>query len=555
MNIFKSSKNEAKRHKKHRPIFSFHPSTFAFEIDNQDENFKRGLRRKSLTGQAPHSISRQISGGKVNIPVEKLEDSISEQIRETERVTVPESIECENNAKRDKHPPSVPKKSQTQRPSTQKRIPIPVQHEPGPYGKLHASLHEGTQTNTRISTQKNSHSSVTPVASQGHGKFPYDPKKYEEQKSVKDKVPSNNRDNVQTAEKVSKHNVEENLKNLAIQKNTISEQKEEKSANPALQQEHEIEILEQDKFIAKEYKLHRFLIIPDGNCLYRAVAQAILLDQSQHMLLRQLTVDHIREHQDVFENIIEGNVDEFLMTAMLEGEWAGYPEILALTCLLDININITTGGTKSNPTVHTTLHYFEPDHQKEADHKKLKKEKSDKYTERQSIWLSWLSNGHYDTFTDAQIENPCYEEWLKSRETRLENDAAMANQMYDADINKRDYENLMRYRQSEGSSCPAYSNTAGNSQTLPSTSYQNNDFSNIDLSNINNVLTNSLDSTLPPHRYPSATYSTSPRNVSPNRNEEAPPPYSSLGITTELDEAIARSLQAEEDEHQDFLYA
>lgn len=40
---------------------------------------------------------------------------------------------------------------------------------------------------------------------------------------------------------------------------------------------------------------------------------------------------------------MEGNIDVFLSAAQMEGEWAGYPEILALSRVLDVNINITTG--------------------------------------------------------------------------------------------------------------------------------------------------------------------------------------------------------------------
>ena len=44
-----------------------------------------------------------------------------------------------------------------------------------------------------------------------------------------------------------------------------------------------------------------FLIIPDGNCMYRALAQALAHDQNQHPVLRKEVVGYIKENKYDFE--------------------------------------------------------------------------------------------------------------------------------------------------------------------------------------------------------------------------------------------------------------
>lgn len=92
-----------------------------------------------------------------------------------------------------------------------------------------------------------------------------------------------------------------------------------------------------------------------------------------------------------------------------------------------------TGGSSGNSKVQVMLHYFEPSGN---DNATTSSQRNESYTQRDSIWLSWLSNGHYDTFTHKRIENPAYHEWLASRQSRLENDAAIANRLHMDDVNK-----------------------------------------------------------------------------------------------------------------------
>lgn len=171
------------------------------------------------------------------------------------------------------------------------------------------------------------------------------------------------------------------------------------------------EVEKQDKYLRHKGR-YRFHIIPDGNCLYRAVCKAINGDQRLHGELREQTVHYIADHLDLFSPIIEGDVGEFLINAAQDGAWAGYPELLAMGQMLDVNIHLTTGGRPESPTVSTMVHYLGPED-----------------PNRRSIWLSWLSNGHYDAVLDRQCPNPEYEEWCRQTQVQRRRDEELARSM------------------------------------------------------------------------------------------------------------------------------
>ncbi|KAM4606785.1 uncharacterized protein otud1 [Polymixia lowei] len=171
------------------------------------------------------------------------------------------------------------------------------------------------------------------------------------------------------------------------------------------------EVEKQNKYLQERHK-YRFHIIPDGNCLYRAVCKATYGDQSRHKDLREQTMHHIADHLDEFNPIIEGDVGEFLINASQDGTWAGYPELLAMSQMLNVNIHLTTGGSLESPTVSTMVHFLgEEDASKSA------------------IWLSWLSNGHYDVLLDRCLPNPEYEDWCSHSQMQRKRDEELAKSM------------------------------------------------------------------------------------------------------------------------------
>ncbi|XP_008279022.1 OTU domain-containing protein 1 [Stegastes partitus] len=171
------------------------------------------------------------------------------------------------------------------------------------------------------------------------------------------------------------------------------------------------EVEKQNKYLQERLK-YRYHVIPDGNCLYRAVCKATYGDQARHGELREQTVHHIADHLDEFNPIIEGDVGEFLINAAQDGAWAGYPELLAMSQMLNVNIHLTTGGSSESPTVSTMVHYLgEEDASKPA------------------IWLSWLSNGHYDVLLDRCLPNPEYEDWCRNSHMQRKRDEELAKSM------------------------------------------------------------------------------------------------------------------------------
>ncbi|XP_077480586.1 OTU domain-containing protein 1 [Stigmatopora argus] len=171
------------------------------------------------------------------------------------------------------------------------------------------------------------------------------------------------------------------------------------------------EVETQNKYLQQKRKF-RYHIIPDGNCLYRAVCKATYGDQRGHGELRERTVHHIADHLEQFNPVIEGDAGEFLINAAQEGAWAGYPELLAMSQMLDVNIHLTTGGSAESPTVSTMVHFLG---QEDAS--------------KPAVWLSWLSNGHYDVLTDAHVDNPEYDDWCRSSQMQRRRDEEMAKSM------------------------------------------------------------------------------------------------------------------------------
>ncbi|KAE8596009.1 hypothetical protein XENTR_v10015936 [Xenopus tropicalis] len=174
---------------------------------------------------------------------------------------------------------------------------------------------------------------------------------------------------------------------------------------------HLAELEKQDKYLREEQR-YRFHIIPDGNCLYRAVCKALYGEQSLHAELRERTVHYVADHLDIFNLIIEGDIGEFLINAAQDGAWAGYPELLAMSHMLEVNIRLTTGGRPECPTVSTMVHRI-----------------GGEDPSRPSIWLSWLSNGHYDAVFEQPLPNPEYERWYRQNQAQRQRDEELAKSM------------------------------------------------------------------------------------------------------------------------------
>jgi len=105
-------------------------------------------------------------------------------------------------------------------------------------------------------------------------------------------------------------------------------------------------------------------IVPgDGNCLFYAIAHQLKMigyaSNYSHLDLRQLAVNHIRNHMPDYNAFIEGDILHYLDDMAKEGIWGGEHELRALADTLTIRINVFMSGkvqpsygNKSNPAIH-----------------------------------------------------------------------------------------------------------------------------------------------------------------------------------------------------------
>ena len=88
-------------------------------------------------------------------------------------------------------------------------------------------------------------------------------------------------------------------------------------------------------------------IIGDGNCLFRAISYLITGSQQQHMSIRQASVCHLREIEDLpfrtgtlLRSVYEGGIDDYIASSEIDcaGAWGSDVEMLTLAHLLNTPI-------------------------------------------------------------------------------------------------------------------------------------------------------------------------------------------------------------------------
>ncbi|XP_070537195.1 OTU domain-containing protein 1-like [Ptychodera flava] len=146
----------------------------------------------------------------------------------------------------------------------------------------------------------------------------------------------------------------------------------------------------QDEFLESR-GLFRYDIIPDGNSLYRAIAESFYGDQSRHDDLKQRAVKYARKNLLQSQHASEGDLE-------LSQEPLGKSsEVNAVSHLLSVHIHVLIGGEDSQK--EPKFHIHSPEN---AD------------TDR-NIYISWLSTGHYDAVVSHMNYNKVYMEWLEQQ--------------------------------------------------------------------------------------------------------------------------------------------
>ncbi|CAG0912769.1 unnamed protein product [Notodromas monacha] len=165
---------------------------------------------------------------------------------------------------------------------------------------------------------------------------------------------------------------------------------------------HHISLSESEVQDAYMNRLHlfRFRIIPDGNCLFRSVSQALFGTQELHMHVRELTIEHLSRNIIEFLPFFEPLKPDddlldfaFHQIAKLRENsvWGGFESLMALSDMYNIEFHVILGGAVKNSSVTIHNYYYQRQENHELPMKK--------------IFLSWLSCGHYDLATDT-MEDP-----------------------------------------------------------------------------------------------------------------------------------------------------
>ena len=81
---------------------------------------------------------------------------------------------------------------------------------------------------------------------------------------------------------------------------------------------------------------------PDGNCLFRAIADNLRGDAKKYKIYRRKCVYYIRNHPKKFKNFVmdHGTVKEYCKMMKKDKKWGGEVEIKALAARFKFNIMI-----------------------------------------------------------------------------------------------------------------------------------------------------------------------------------------------------------------------
>jgi hypothetical protein len=85
-------------------------------------------------------------------------------------------------------------------------------------------------------------------------------------------------------------------------------------------------------------------MVGDGNCLFRALSDAVYGSQEEHSVVRAEIVDYIAQNSTRFTPLVIGQntIEEHLATMRAPGKWATQVEIQAATDVYNVNIYLYT---------------------------------------------------------------------------------------------------------------------------------------------------------------------------------------------------------------------
>ena len=96
----------------------------------------------------------------------------------------------------------------------------------------------------------------------------------------------------------------------------------------------------------ESHGLHIVEMEGDGNCLFRAVAHQMYLNENRCVELRAICCDFMIEHRDRYESFCSSNFDDYIKHLRNDGTWGDHLEIKALEEIFDRLIIIYNSESK-----------------------------------------------------------------------------------------------------------------------------------------------------------------------------------------------------------------
>jgi len=149
--------------------------------------------------------------------------------------------------------------------------------------------------------------------------------------------------------------------------------------------------------------MHVIEIVGDGNCLFRAVAHQMYLDQEKHVELRASCCAHMLKHRQRFEAFCSDNFDSYIKHLSNDGVWGDHLEIKALEEIFDrIIIIYEAEGTKITP-----MNYVNVEEQEALNGKSTSSYTTMKRDlEIEPILLSYHGRVHYNSIFNEKWNLP-----------------------------------------------------------------------------------------------------------------------------------------------------
>ncbi|XP_047493885.1 uncharacterized protein LOC125042363 isoform X2 [Penaeus chinensis] len=89
--------------------------------------------------------------------------------------------------------------------------------------------------------------------------------------------------------------------------------------------------------------LYRKQVARDGSCLFRAVAEQVIMSQTEHVRVRSMCLEYMMLYKEDFQPFLDIPLDHHVFNLQDVREWGGHTEILAMSRLFKVDFLIYQG--------------------------------------------------------------------------------------------------------------------------------------------------------------------------------------------------------------------